>query len=124
MISEQDRERIEGRLQEERALAVEALEQFDRTLGQPLGEQAGELSVYRFHMADIGTEAMEREKQFLLASNEGERLYQIDEALRRLYGDPESFGICEKCGRQISLERLTVVPSTTLCAECARTAEE
>jgi RNA polymerase-binding transcription factor DksA len=74
-------------------------------------------------MADIGTEAMEREKQFLLASQEGERLYRIDEALRRLYGDPESYGRCARCGKDIAFERLQLVPEATLCAECQRAAE-
>ena len=86
-------------------------------------EESGELSHFRFHMADIGTEAMEREKQFLLASQEGERLYRIDEALRRLYGDPEGFGTCAHCGRPIGMERLDVVPETTLCSDCQRASE-
>ena len=36
-------------------------------------------------MADQGTDAMEREKAFLFASQEGRFLWHIDEALRRLY---------------------------------------
>jgi DnaK suppressor protein len=123
MISEEERSRIETRLQEERELALRALEAFDETTGESLGEQAGELSVHRFHMADLGSEAMEREKQFLLASNEGERLYRIDEALRRLYREPESFGRCERCGRPIGRERLEVIPYAEHCAECQRELE-
>ena len=34
-------------------------------------ESAGDLSGYSFHMADVGTDAMEREKAFQLASAEG-----------------------------------------------------
>jgi DnaK suppressor protein len=123
MITEEDRNRIEGRLKEERELAIQALEEFDRTTGQPLGEQAGELSVYRFHMADLGSEAMEQEKQFLLASNEGRRLYRIDEALRRLYAAPETFGRCARCGKPIELERLEVIPYAEHCAQCQRELE-
>jgi DnaK suppressor protein len=123
MISEEERSRIETRLQEERELALRALEAFDETTSESLGEQAGELSVHRFHMADLGSEAMEREKQFLLASNEGERLYRIDEALRRLYREPESFGRCERCGRPIGRERLEVIPYAEHCAECQRELE-
>lgn len=123
MLTTDERAQVERRLLEEREDAVEALRRFDETRGT-MQEEAGELSVYRFHMADIGTEAMEREKQFLLASNEGEQLWGIDEALRRLYRDPEGFGRCERCGREIGLDRLLVVPSTTYCAECAREVEE
>jgi DnaK suppressor protein len=124
MLSSQQREQIERRLQAEREDAIEALRNFDEQHSISLQEQSGEFSVYRFHLADIGTEAMEREKSFLLASKEGERLYRIDEALRRLYRDPEGFGRCTRCGEQISMERLEVVPATEVCAECAREVEE
>lgn len=123
MLSSAERDQVEKRLQEEREDALEAVRQFDRERGQTLQEEAGELSVYRFHMADIATEAMEREKQFLLASNEGERLYEIDEALRRLYRSPETFGRCEECGGEIGIDRLLLVPAARRCAACARDAE-
>jgi DnaK suppressor protein len=124
MLRQDELDQVEKRLKEERERALEALEVFDRQRNLSLQEQSGELSVYRFHMADIGTEAMEREKQFLLASNEGERLYQIDEALRQLYRTPESVGVCERCGQPIGMERLLVLPSTGHCARCAREVEE
>lgn len=123
MLTSEQRKKVEERLQEERAEALEAIEEFDRQRGT-LQDEAGEMSVYRFHMADIGTESMEREKRFLLASNEGERLYGIDEALRRLYRDPETFGTCSRCGSDIAFERLMLVPATTLCADCAQKAED
>ena len=124
MLSSQQREHVERRLQEERESALEAIRRFDEQRSVALDEQSGEMSMYRFHMADIGTESMEREKQFLLASKEGERLYRIDEALRRLYRDPETFGTCSRCGGQISMERLDVLPTATECAECARSEPE
>ncbi len=123
MLNDQERERIEKRLLEERERALEAIGEFDREREQSLEDATGELTSYRFHPADLGTEAMEREKQFLLASNEGRRLYAIDEALRRLYRTPEEFGRCERCGRDIPMERLEVVPATTLCTECQRLQE-
>ncbi len=109
---------------DDRERAVEGLREFDDTRELSLEDATGELTLYRFHPADIGTESMEREKQFLLASVEGRRLYEIDEALRRLYRDPDGFGSCERCGRPIGFERLEVIPQTTLCADCQRTIEE
>ncbi len=123
MLSEGERDQVEKLLLRERERALEALGDFDARRDESLREETGELSVYRFHMADVGTEAMEREKSFLLASKEGERLYAIDEALRRLYGDPESFGRCSRCGRDISMERLRVVPFAERCADCQRELE-
>lgn len=123
MLSSSQRDRVEVRLREERDRAVEALREFDETRDESLQEELGELSSYRLHPADIGSETMEQEQQFLLASAEGRRLSEIDEALRRLYKEPEDFGKCERCGREIGMERLEVVPATTLCADCQRLVE-
>lgn len=120
MLNSREREQVEERLLAERDRAVTSMREFDRERADSLRDSAGELTVYRLHLADIGTEAMEQEKQMLLASNEGRRLYEIDNALRRLYGSPETFGVCENCGQQIGLDRLEMVPQTTLCATCQR----
>lgn len=124
MLTDEERKHIETRLLEERESALEAIGDFEDAREESLRESTGELTVYRFHPADLGTEMMEQEKQFLLASNEGRRLYEIDEALRRLYAEPESFGTCARCGREIEYERLQVVPWARLCADCQRIVEE
>jgi DnaK suppressor protein len=123
MPIKEEREQIEKRLLQERARAIEAIAGLDQTLSQSLLDRVGELSVYRLHPADLGTESMETETQMLLASQEGERLYRIDAALRRLYDDPEGFGRCSRCGAEIARERLEVVPESELCADCQRAAE-
>ena len=123
MLSARDQKKIETRLQQDRERAVDALREFDESRERSLQEGTGELTLYRFHLADIGSEAMEQEQQFLLASAEGRRLYEIDEALRRLYKDPEAFGTCQRCGASIGMERLEVVPEAALCANCQRLVE-
>lgn len=119
MLQEDDRRRIEQRLLADREKVLDALGQFDENAAD-LRERLGELTLYDQHQADYGSESHEHEKAFLLATVEGRRLYAIDEALGRLYKEPETFGVCEVCGRDIELERLDVVPETTLCAEHAR----
>ena len=123
MLSKPDQEKIEKRLLEERARAIEALGDFDDEQSRSLLERVGELGAYRLHQADIGSESMDHETQFLLASEQGELLYRIDDALRRLYDDPDGFGKCRGCGATIATERLEVVPETDLCATCQRAAE-
>ncbi|HEX6746610.1 MAG TPA: TraR/DksA C4-type zinc finger protein [Longimicrobium sp.] len=122
MLSEQDRGKIERALLRERERVLENIGHFDERMND-LRERAGELSLYRFHPADIGSESHEQEQDFLLTSVEGRRLYQVDEALSRLYKTPEEFGKCEVCGRDIELERLEVIPETRLCAEHALQAD-
>jgi DnaK suppressor protein len=123
MLSKPDLERIEKRLLEERGRAIEALGEFDEEQQRSLVDRVGELSAYRLHQADLGTESMDQETQFLLASEQGERLYRVDDALRRMYDAPESFGKCVNCGAEIGMERLDVVPETEMCAACQRAAE-
>lgn len=116
MLNQEQRDRIQQLLMREREAALEALGHFEERT-QDLRERSGEMSLYRLHLADVGTEAQEQEKDFLLASQEGRRLYEVDEALRRLYREPETFGTCERCGRPIGFERLEVVPQTRFCKE-------
>lgn len=118
MLSDEQRTQIEQRLLRERELAREALDHFQQQHRESLEDRTGELSSFRFHPADLGTEAMEQEKAFLLASQEGRRLYETDEALRRLYNDPEGFDRCEHCGETIPFERLDILPTARTCARC------
>lgn len=118
MLTEEQRTTIEKHLLRERELVLDNIGHHDANV-QDLRERAGEMSVYRFHPADIGSEEHEQEKDFLITSVEGRRLYQIDDALNRLYNDAETFGKCSECGRDIEFERLEVIPETSLCAEHA-----
>lgn len=116
MLTEQERNRIGAVLLKERESTLDLIAQFDER-AEDLRTRAGEMSVYRFHPADVGTESQEQEKDFLLTSMEGRRLYEIDEALSKLYKEPESFGLCAECGRPIGFERLEIVPFAKLCVE-------
>ena len=116
--SEADRKHFEQRLLEERERAVAQLATFDEQLATSQEEQTGETTSWRFHMADEGSETFEREQAFLMASREGRLLWHIDEALRRLYRSPESFGVCEECGKLIGKERLEAIPYVLRCVDC------
>ena len=117
-LNDEQLEQIEERLLEERKEVLKELGEFDENVQDTTQSSAGDLSAYSFHMADQGTDAMEREKAFLLASQEGRQLNAIDEALRRLYKQPEDFGTCVECGDTIGWERLEALPYATLCFDC------
>lgn len=118
MLNEEQRSHLENRLQRERERALKALAQFDEMARVAQRAEDGDLTLYPLHLADEGTDTMEQEKEFLLASKEGRRVYWITDALRRLYRDPEEFGICMECGREIGFERLDIVPWVRLCVDC------
>jgi RNA polymerase-binding protein DksA len=88
----------------------------DVVMNSTTQEASGDHSAYSFHMADQGTDAMEREKAFLFASRDEKYLKQIEAAYKRI--EEGSFGICRSCQKEISKERLEAVPTTTICFEC------
>lgn len=74
------------------------------------------------HIADNATDVMEQEKDLALSSNLRDRLRDTEHALERL--DEGTYGICERCGKPISPERLDALPSATLCIECKALADK
>src|SRR5258708_3151143 len=115
---------LEKRLMEERRRVLKELGHYDETFGSTPQGADGNLSAYSFHMADQGTDAMEREKAFLFASQEGRFLWHLDEALRRLYRSPEAFGMCHNCGQNIAYERLDALPHARFCIACKQREED
>ena len=115
---------FEKRLLEERKRVLKELGNYSETFGATPQSADGDLSSYSFHMADQGTDAMEREKAFLFASQEGRFLWHIDEALRRLYRSPETFGKCHNCGQDIDFDRLDALPHARLCITCKQREED
>ena len=108
-------ETIERLLLRERDKTLRSLRRFSEQSKMTRDSADNDLSSYSFHMADQGTDAMEREKAFLFASQEGRFLWHIDEALRRLYRSPETFGKCQQCGEDIDFDRLDALPHARLC---------
>jgi DnaK suppressor protein len=115
---------FEKRLLEERRRVLKELGHHDELFNKSEQASDGDLSAYSFHMADQGTDAMEREKAFLFASQEGRFLWHIDQALRRLYKSPDTFGKCHNCGKDIAFERLDALPHARFCIDCKQREED
>ena len=109
---------LQHRLLRERERALRSLGQFDELAKNSAESQDSDMYSYSDHIADLGTDAMEREKMLLFASKEGRYLYRVEEALRRLYKEPEKFGFCHSCGRPIDFERLDALPHARYCIDC------
>ena len=108
---------VEQWLVKERERALRAIARFDADFGPTAAEQTGE-TAFGFHMADEGTDTNQREKAFLLASEDGRRLMAIDAALRRLYRKRKEFGRCAVCGGDIGIHRLEAIPWAEMCISC------
>jgi len=121
-MNKKNLQHFEKRLLEERRRVLKELGHYDETFGATPQSADGDLSSYSFHMADQGTDAMEREKAFLFASAEGKLLYNVDQALRRLYRS--EYGMCGSCGKEIGKARLDAIPHAGLCVECQEKQEK
>lgn len=78
-------------------------------------ESMGELSTYDNHPADEGTALYEREKDIALNEHYRDELENIEKALNAI--ENGSYGKCEVCEKDIALERLEALPTTTYCIE-------
>jgi RNA polymerase-binding protein DksA len=108
---------FEELLKEKRKKIMDSLEYYRSTVvDSNTKEASGDASSYSFHMADQGTDAMEREKAFLFASRDEKYLKQLDDAMERISN--ETYGLCRSCGKLIGKERLEAVPTTTICYDC------
>lgn len=106
------------KLREERKYSMEtATELFNGDMRESLGE----LSLIDNHPADIGTEVYERSRDVAQHDRLIHKVEAIDVALARF--DEGKYGICEHCGHEIPVERLDVLPYTTVCTECSHEEE-
>jgi DnaK suppressor protein len=111
---------FERRLLEERARVAEVLARGRAEAGgEEARDQAGDLSAFPVHPADLGTDEMQRELDDAVASREAATLAEIDAALERLYRTPERFGVDERTGEPIARERLELIPWARMSADGA-----
>ncbi|NTU58126.1 MAG: molecular chaperone DnaK [Chlorobiaceae bacterium] len=88
-------------------------------LRSSLSEESVEDSInsnYSMHMADHGTETMDREQRFMFIARDERYLHYIDQALERIRN--RTYGICVKTGKPIPKKRLEAVPHTSVRIEC------
>lgn len=77
-------------------------------------ESIEDTTIYSMHMAEQGSEAIEKEKTYAQIQRINDYIRKLDEALQRI--KDKSFGICRMCGILIARDRLLAVPVTTLSA--------
>jgi DnaK suppressor protein len=115
-------EKYKKMLLKERERQLKVLGMLEEGFDATPTEASDDLSAYPYHPADLATDAADREMNSLLATTEGELLYEIDEALRRIY--KKTYGKCESCGKRIGEERLNAVPYARLCVKCKEKEEK
>ena len=81
-------------------------------------EDAQNDSAYSFHMADAGTDAMEREKLYLMIARQQKYVGYLNRALDRI--EDKVYGICKVTGKPIPKARLKAVPHTEISIEAKK----
>lgn len=80
------------------------------------GMGQSELADYDQHPADAATDTFEKEKDLAVRDAFRDTLGRIDEALGKLARG--AYGICDRCGRDIPIQRLDALPHAIYCVEC------
>src|SRR4030095_768495 len=90
------------------------------------GEYVGDNSTFSVHMAEQGSDEMEREKNYMFIQRDEKYLGYLEEALEKIAN--KTYGLCVDCMAEpknlcktcpfIPKERLEVVPVTQHCLEC------
>ena len=122
--SKKDLEHFKQIILDKRDEIIEQLQNLKEQMLDPTtGEYINENSPYSLHMAEQGTDAMEREKTFLYAQRENKFLGYLEDALKRI--EAGTYGICIECIEEpqhlcetcplIPKARLEAVPHSQLC---------
>ena len=109
-LSQSQREHLARRLHDERTRVIRALGRYDEELAATSQDAAGDLSKFPYHPADEGSDVFDRELDAQEVSRLTRELQVIDDALRRLYAEPEHFGRDERTGEEIPFDRLDIIP--------------
>jgi RNA polymerase-binding protein DksA len=116
-FSDEELEHFRELILQRRREAKEEIEQMRRQVDQAK-EQSDDNTAYGIHMADAGTDAMEREKLHLMIARQQKYIGYLNRALERI--DNKTYGICRVTGEPIAKERLEAVPHTEISIEAKR----
>jgi DnaK suppressor protein len=113
--SDEDLEFFRGVVERHRTDALEELRMLHERLDDLANHgNADDTMIYSMHMAEQGSDAIEKDKAYSQMNRVNEYLRKLDDALRRI--DEKTYGVCRECNILIAKERLLAVPITTLSA--------
>jgi DnaK suppressor protein len=111
---------FEEQLVTERARTEAQVAALERDLAAMIASSA-QVSTDDEHDPEGATIAFERAQVAALLAQASGRLTDVNRALARITAG--TYGICERCGKQIAAERLAARPFATTCVVCAAAIE-
>ncbi len=115
-LTKKEIEHYKKKLLAERERVLHELGRITEAINESAEEQEGAKQAYSNHLADIGTDFMEKEKNYYYADVEGQYLKAIEAALERIKRG--EYGKCMECDDLVSEKRLEAVPAAELCISC------
>ncbi|MCL2294911.1 MAG: TraR/DksA family transcriptional regulator [Spirochaetes bacterium] len=73
-------------------------------------------------IVDVAADDIDKKMLETMSAHDIKRLRLIDAALSRIHND--RYGLCMKCGKKISEERLEAIPYAVMCISCKTTDEK
>jgi DnaK suppressor protein len=109
-MDDKERQAIKERLEAELAETKEELERLEKKVQVEVeyGLGEGDPIIY------------EREMNMALRRRARRKIASLEEAVARF--EEGTYGICERCGKEIGAQRLEAVPQARLCIDCAQKA--
>lgn len=110
-------QRFRKRLEDEQERLGELIEEYQRELEVArMTESSSDRSPDPCN-AEASSMKLEYAKELSIEQNTVDLLGKVRHALSRI--DSGGYGICERCGNAIPVERLDALPYSTLCVSCA-----
>ncbi len=112
---------LRQRLEAERARLRDEKNKVGSRANRRNGDELSAESQYDDHMAELGTDAFDRERDLASMDNVESVLEEVEIALRKI--EEGTYGVCDACGKPISAARLEALPYASLCLDCENQAE-
>jgi DnaK suppressor protein len=110
-------ERFKKRLEEDKERLEEQVADYERVLEEARMTESSSDRSPEPGNAEASSMKLEYAKELSIEQNTLDLLGKANRALERV--EAGTYGICESCGKSIPIERLEVLPYSTLCVECA-----
>jgi len=113
---------LKQKLEEEKAELEKILSSFSKKARKKTNDWETKFPQFGSHTSEQDENADEVEEYTNLLPLEHRlelQLLDVKRALEKIEKD-KNYGICEKCGKEISKERLMIIPETKFCSKCNR----
>jgi RNA polymerase-binding protein DksA len=112
---------LKQRLEAERARLWDEKNKVSSRAHRRDGDELSAESQYDDHIAELGTDAFDRERDLASLDSLESVLEEVEIALRKI--EEGTYGVCDACGKPISAVRLEALPYASLCLDCENQAE-